>query len=364
MPVPAALDPLLKQCQPCFHTRIGRQSFRFLGDQTIWSEIARFYRPYFVFSSGDSPETAIAVYAVLDKTLKTTPPVTDMRKYIARSLDVQRDGAIEVHYRPAGPRVYVDRTSRRVIVVAGHGLELLLQCRVMVRDQLFRPQERMNGYFSFHASAVVRGGKATLFMGERNAGKTTCMLSCLAGGRYSLLSADRVILSIQNGKVVVKGTPARCNIHRQTMESDPLLQGIAANHVDQYDHEGKTLVPIDRIAELAGVNVTATAELGAIVLPRVDPSRVGVELALIDKPELRRKLLYDSLLECNSAADGYGLWFEFFEEKREENEHAIARIVELMARDASFISIAASHAKLVEKLRASDIESFPAAIAP
>lgn len=65
-----------------------------------------------------------------------------------------------------------------------------------------------------HASGVIRDGKATLYVGEKGAGKTTALFQELLdrSERKSMLSNDRVILFVKNGILTAFGWQAVAHV--------------------------------------------------------------------------------------------------------------------------------------------------------
>ncbi len=329
------------------------------GDRAALEELVRFYRPYYAFDRIPVEDPDVEVYANVVVASGAIPrdPVTDMTVYLRRSSFAVVTPGIRYSKRPVtGIDVFVV-DEREVHLFAQDRTELALQLRTLVRDQLLQQVQKRNGAFMLHASAIERGGRGVLFVGERGAGKTTAALAFAARGDYNLVSSDRVALEVDLDKVSGVGFPFRCNIHRIAFDSDPLAQlAASAGGFDiAADGEGKVLVPMDLLACVAGVEVRARFRLASIVLPVLEPTERGMTVCSVDGVENVADVLQRNEL-CGGENDRCVEWLGVFPDDyagAAKTRRAVARAI---AASATVVQVSAARSTLVGAIQTREFD--------
>ena len=331
---------------PQYHIELSGYRVNFHSSEGDLDALRTFYRPYYELRSGIVPDAHLLVVALVSAgTSELRPSVTDMRVYLQPSEAVFHNRRYSLYIRPTtNIQVLVDRSERRIIVRAGNPVESNLQMRTLVRDQILRQIEKPDGSVVFHGSAVQKEGMGIAFMGPRNAGKTTSLLSFMAYQHYDFLSADRVKLRSEAGGIAMVGMPARCNITRVALERDPFLKPIRERLHVAYDFEGKSLIEIGPIIELAGVRHVAGAWLRVIVFPELREDHVGLDVDVLNDPEEVKQQLEANVME-GTTLDKHVHWLHYFPDKRGDLQTRTQTVTAAVARTVRFLRVRASHGR-------------------
>jgi hypothetical protein len=143
-----------------------------------------------------------------------------------------------------------------------------------------------------HSAAVEASGRALLIVGPKGAGKTTLSLYLLRSGGCRALANDRVFASVAETSISIRGVPTAVKIRSATAAAFPELRRGLERVERPYLHSLAELAQVaareervDESVELAlsppqllrrlGVAALASAPLGAIVFPRVEPDLEG-----------------------------------------------------------------------------------------
>jgi hypothetical protein len=320
-----------------------------------------FYHPYYRFAE-DRPADGVVASVVIrcSGSAADSEPTTSMLSYLMPTPpDGVRIGSSpdEVVFQRPVPDVTVRvlRSLRRIEIGGDHPVHVELQVRTLVRDQLLGQLEKLDGWVVFHAAAVHRDGVGIAFMGERNAGKTSSLIALMSTGNYDFLSADRVKLRPAEGSPQMRGMPARCNLHRIALETDPFLRPIADGR--RYDAENKCLVDIADIARLAGVDHVGSTNLRLVVLPHLSEEHRGVEVEVVTDPDRGRSEVAAQLME-GMPVDKHTHWLNYFPDAGVSLQARLHAVLRQITSDVAVIRVRSNYHDYVEAIRAGSFDPF------
>jgi hypothetical protein len=141
---------------------------------------------------------------------------------------------------------------------------------------------KRHGLFSMHAAGFSKHHRAILIPGTSGAGKSTLAITLLRGG-FGYLSDDMVFLQRRSGELQVLGFPEDVDVSDQTINFFSELAFLG--HSPKAAGSPKRQVRPD---EVYGVELVNHVVPGAIVFPRISPSRksslrsIGADEALLE----------------------------------------------------------------------------------
>lgn len=287
-------------------------SVRAAGDE-ILDALAAFYAPYYRLMSGPAPREAdLTLCLAVEGSPVNSAPKTDMRLYLAAPEQIEHVDGWQVMRRDGvDVTVTVDPGRALVRIDGAHPGEVELQARVLLRDQFLRQLERATGGVVFHAAAAVREGNGVAVMGERNAGKTTALISMLMSKEYDFVTADRLTLTRRDSgwPVLMAGVPARANIHAVAFAPGEPLEGLAPGLDRAGAVEGKFLVEIDTLTGHFGAGVVPLTELHTVILPSISP-HVDTRVETVTSRERAIALVRQNLLEADEPGTSHKQWLD------------------------------------------------------
>ncbi|HRX03380.1 MAG: hypothetical protein KDI12_05390 [Anaerolineae bacterium] len=142
------------------------------------------------------------------------------------------------------------------------------------------PLLRRRGFFSLHAFAAARDGKAVLLVGDIGAGKTTTGLSLLEAG-WKLVSNDSPLLSQSADGVLACAYPGLLAAYDDTLARFPSLHRFQGDPADRR----KRAIPAQ---DAYGDVWQDEAKAGVLLFPRVTP---GLECSRVEPMEAPEALL-------------------------------------------------------------------------
>jgi len=149
--------------------------------------------------------------------------------------------------------------------VAGGDVRGNLNQAVNLVNHLYAAEVIARGYRLFHASAVVRGGRAVLLAGVPGAGKSTASLHFVEAG-WRFLSNDRVLArALPDGGVEVRGYPKQPRVNPGTLVHHPRLREL----MKPDEREALLAMPADALWALerkCDVDLEALYKGGAMLL--------------------------------------------------------------------------------------------------
>lgn len=278
-------------------------------DEALLASLADFYRPYYTLAPDRPPRAPdLTLTLVADGSRAVEVPCTDMRVYRLRPELHGRLQGLTLSRRQ-GPDIViaVDDARRDLLVLGSHALEVGLQARVLLRDQLLQCVERRAGFRIFHAAAAVRDGRGVAVLGDRNAGKTTALLSLLGAG-YDFVTADRLSVGPDGQDLVMVGVPARANVHDVVFCPGQPLEGLAGGVDWRSAVEGKVLVDVPALTGHFGVGTVPRARPTTLLLPQIDATAGATRAEVVRDPRRARELLRRNLLAEASPGNTHRPW--------------------------------------------------------
>lgn len=281
-------------------------------NEKVLGSLADFYHPYYSFAQGRPPrEPDITLTLLVGNGRSPAPvPFTDMRIFRRRPDAHTSAGEWRLMARDdADIVIAVDDDRRDVTILGSSADEVHLQARVLLRDQILQRVEHAAGSRVFHAAAAARGGHGLVVMGDRNCGKTTALLSLLGAGTYDFVTADRLsLVPDEHGRIVMKGVPARANVHEIAFAPGQPLHGLTDGVDWEGAVEGKVLVDVQALTAHFGARAVARAEPALILLPQIDPTAVAPRTEVIEDGTRGRELIRRNLLEGDVPGNTHQPW--------------------------------------------------------
>lgn len=272
------------------------------------------------FTVDDGPAADCAVHLIIDdqryRALQATRPAGTLPTTVCFVLD---KGATRMPWwsLASGDRVCAD-DQHEVLYVGGasrpHADVVSPPGNAALRLALMRAVRElaMNAAWThrslvLHAAAVTVGDRGILIAGPKHAGKTSLLIHCLHASGVHFLSNDRVVMELDGGNAVLRGMPTIVSIRPGTLELFPEL-GARLRRADF--HTRLTLAEVhrqparradgraDRSANLSPVQLchvldvpmTERALAQVLVLPRIDPDVVGIDVRPLTTHEATARL--------------------------------------------------------------------------
>ncbi len=285
---------LAHQPQICFTT--AGVDVVISAHRALLDRIERFFAPYYTPVRRAARQPAYHVSAHLTAAAGTTPaPVLDMRSYLSCPPETQRADGSRVFIREdVEVRIEVDG-NRHVRVFAPDPVELEFQLRMLLRDQVLDQIERNAGAIILHAAAVERNGAGFVFLGNKNSGKTTSLLTAMKTLGCRFVSGDWVKY-VSSKPAALVGVPARVNIHNASFKPREDLHTLAFEPEFAGDASGKNLVDANRLVEHFGVSIAPRCTPMQFLFPTVAPHLGAVDVSYIPEREERYRLLAENLM--------------------------------------------------------------------
>jgi hypothetical protein len=243
-----------------------------------------------------------------------------------------------LYWCPGDPdRGVIARDGERYTILADDRLPDRLPLRLL-RELYIRDAEEHA--LMIHAAAFVRHGCAQLLVGPKGAGKTTLLFACLEDPDSAVLANDRVVvtpeldafpfprlfrLGLGTVGALPRLRPLLNDLSAVRREQHPdVLQG-----ADAFGSEAKLeLSPADVVRAL-GVEHSAGAPLGGIVLPHLEQGTARVELETVGAAKLRQELQAESLLP--SLEQWNHPWLTERQESFDAMRQRVARLLDRIA---------------------------------
>lgn len=204
------------------------------------------------------------------------------------SLPVRHEagGAFVVRDEQFGTFYRVDRAARRVEVLTHRDRPALRTPLMRIVREIAMNHARRRGELFLHAASIAVDGRAALFCGVKNAGKTTLLVHAMTALGAGYLGNDRAVVTFDDALPRVRGMPSIVTVRPPTLGLLPafrerldasgyhsratlaeLVDGTASPPVTFSD--GRTgLTPL-QLARLAGSERVVAATAHAIAFPSV-----------------------------------------------------------------------------------------------
>ena len=162
---------------------------------------------------------------------------------------------------------------------------------------------RSSGLLALHAAGIARAGLAMLFVGSKQAGKTSLTAACLlADGQWDLLANDRMILAPRKEAWLCLGMASIVSIRPGSLELVPGLADRlprAARGAFAGLHEGtRSAGLVDgrlgmspaQFAAALGTRIIGTARVHAVAFPQIDRNASGIHCRHLARDEATERL--------------------------------------------------------------------------
>ena len=190
----------------------------------------------------------------------------------------------------------------------------------VVREYAMHHSLRQGRIF-LHASAVARNGRAVLFTGPKQAGKTSLVCASLYNRpACGLLANDRVLVAHEASGWQCRGMPSIVSVRPGSFTVLPWLharvQQFACGHTRFASDVGPARLLNDgryglspaQFCQLLNTQPVATAMASAIAFPRLDPTISGARAHRLNTANAAERLT-----ACLFAASGLGTRSELFD---------------------------------------------------
>jgi hypothetical protein len=189
----------------------------------------------------------------------------------------------------------VDPVGRNVVLVAEPGtLALRTSLMRVVRELAMRHAQRRGGIF-LHAAALAIGTRGLILAGEKDAGKTTLLVSLLRHDAARYVANDRVLVGSAAATTPLRGMPTVVSIRPGTLQFFPHLRrelaasgfnyrqtvkevAAAPDAVARPWQDGRFGVSPAQLCSLLGVEQVGTCEISALLFPRIVRDELSIGL--------------------------------------------------------------------------------------
>lgn len=196
------------------------------------------------------------------------------------------DGAFVVRDEQFGTFYRVDRAARQVEVLAHRDRPALRTPLMRIVREIAMNHARRRGELFVHASSIAVEGRAALFCGVKNAGKTTLLIHTMTTLGAGFLGNDRAVVTFDDATTRVRGMPSIVTVRPPTLALLPAfrarldasgyhsratlteLAGGTAPPPVPFSDGRRGLTPL-QLARLADTEPVAAATAHAIAFPRV-----------------------------------------------------------------------------------------------
>ncbi len=203
---------------------------------------------------------------------------------------------------------YLLRDGCIKLVCNDSGNTMRMSLMRVLRELAMGAAQLRGGRF-LHASGFVADGRAAIISGPRKAGKTSLLSYMLSHSDAAFLCNDRLLLTVQDQAVRLRGMPTIVSIREGTLELFPgMRDSIERNRFTtrstmaetrQPDappcgppKEGRFGLSPRQYCALTGSEPAQSANAALLLLPRQTGRPGGLELRLLDPAETRRRLAH------------------------------------------------------------------------
>lgn len=215
----------------------------------------------------------------------------------------------------AGPVLYViDRAVPRVLAIAAASATNVRDLARQVRELVLSDALR-SGWIVMHGSAVAQDGRATVFLGNKGAGKSTLALEAAERRGCAYISNDRVLLKATDRGILVRPYPMSVRLGGGTIRNSAALR----SHLHAYDHLQAALLPLEEqfahtdklelclceLTEILGCSIEQEAILDRLVLPHLDVGKIPAPVRVSDAGSERAAVLAEALFTPDPDGNGW-----------------------------------------------------------
>ncbi len=161
--------------------------------------------------------------------------------------------------------IYISKKERKIYtIIKGEDIEEnILYIKRLVESLRNRILE-FKGAIFFHGASISIDGKAAVFIGSNNSGKTTTILNYLSKFNCKYLSNDRTAIIMKNNKTMVIGSPTKIGIRISTLESNKKLKTKFQSDLQnkkQTDDRNRFVLSIRQLREYLNIKEDSSAIL-------------------------------------------------------------------------------------------------------
>ncbi len=245
--------------------------------------------------------------------------------------------AIGVHDPHTKCLIFVDSVRQRVEIVHAGRQAMLRRMVMRTMRELATLNFMERGYLHLHGSCYARDGQATLFLGEKRAGKTTQLVQALACSSADFVANDRVLVS--DNEIV--GMSTIVSVRAETLRMFPSVGERHSNHrfhreycLDEQQPDGPASddakITAAQFCKLTGANAVRSAPLGQIVFPQFlaqQARSVYIQLNVTQAAaRIRQAILAPHATQC--VPELFRPSFAQFEESRDQLDAACYRLAD------------------------------------
>jgi hypothetical protein len=217
-------------------------------------------------------------------------------------------------FDPAHRVVYLTHADTPgVTIVARTGGRLFRGALMRVVREVAMTRAWTPGSLVLHASAFATARGAVIVAGPKRAGKTSLLLYALHGGA-AFISNDRVVLVSGGESFVAHGMPSITSLRHSTLALFPRLAAalderryrahltIAEAEASAAPPDGDGAISPSQLCRAMDARMDAAVPAAAVLLPRVDLSRLGLEILPLDPSAARDR--FDDVLFASANRGG------------------------------------------------------------
>lgn len=169
--------------------------------------------------------------------------VTDYTVVIAKSIP-----KLSLYELLNGKKIYFDKRKKIIYTELGNcsDTEGIVYIKRLIESLRNRILESKGGIF-LHASAISIGNDVCIFIGNKEAGKTTTMLNYLSHGNADYVANNRICLFPKNETIKVIGSPTNIGVHYDTILNNEILKEKFKDIEDKKDNEGRILISLNEL---------------------------------------------------------------------------------------------------------------------
>ncbi len=212
--------------------------------------------------------------------------------------------------------IIFSKEDKKVYIFASEKSDIVLV--EFLRDLFIKDQERL-GSIILHASAVVKGDSAFVVTGKKGAGKSTVLYNLILKYGYKMMSGDKVILKVSDGRIIAKGWPDYPHIGVGTIRNNEVLKKLLSDiKIEEMSNEDKILIdPIKFYSYEELKNDSRTLPLKCALFPRFSPDE---SFEIIECQNIEDELINNLEFKCDFSIAKWNDFIEVSEDKLEKIE--------------------------------------------
>lgn len=168
------------------------------------------------------------------------------------------------------------------------------------------------GHIPFHGGAISIGEKGCVLLGQKSAGKTTMILSCLKWTECRFVANSEIFVEDGGKGIVAHGLPMAVAVRETAFSLFPELANLKTADLER--KSSRWHFSYQSIARLYGKSVNPSTNLSCFLIPCYEPARGDIEIRevaindrfeylcnCIDLKKMRYERYWDSLLKRDAT---------------------------------------------------------------